>query len=71
MLLKGKNAIITGSNQGFGKAIAEKFIEEGANVIICARDIKLLNETYDELSLKLFEGQKLYRTSRQTLFPHL
>lgn len=60
MLLKGKNVIITGSNQGLGKVIAEKFIEEGANVLICARNIRQLNETERELSLKLSEGQKLY-----------
>ena len=59
MLLKGKNAIITGSNQGLGKVIAEKFIEEGANVILCARDLELLKETHKKLSTKLSEDQIL------------
>jgi NAD(P)-dependent dehydrogenase (short-subunit alcohol dehydrogenase family) len=60
MILKRKNAIITGSNQGLGKAIAKKFIEEGANVLICARNIELLSEAEKELSTKLSDGQKLY-----------
>ncbi len=60
MLLKGKNAIITGSNQGFGKEIARKFLEEGANVIICARNHIELDKTHTELSKNLLNGQKLY-----------
>jgi 3-oxoacyl-[acyl-carrier protein] reductase len=37
MLLKDKTAIITGSNKGIGKVIMELFVENGANVIACAR----------------------------------
>ena len=59
MLLNGKNAIVTGSNQGLGKEIAKEFIKQGANVILCARDLKLLKETYKELSKDLQEGQIL------------
>jgi NAD(P)-dependent dehydrogenase (short-subunit alcohol dehydrogenase family) len=63
MILKGKNAIITGSNQGFGKVIAEKFIEEGANVMICARDYGLLDKIYNELYERLNPEQKLHGTT--------
>ena len=37
MILKGKNAIITGANRGIGLATVKKFALEGCNVWACAR----------------------------------
>lgn len=37
MLLKGKNAIVTGTNRGIGEAILRTFAQEGANVFAHAR----------------------------------
>ena len=51
MRLINKTAIITGSADGIGKAIAIKFAEQGANVVVCDINgklgknvVKLLNE---------------------------
>lgn len=47
--LKGRVAIVTGSSQGIGKAIALGLSQEGARVSICARNEKQLNETAREI----------------------
>jgi len=48
--LRGRVAIVTGSSQGIGKAIALGLSEEGVRVSMCARNEKLLNETAREIT---------------------
>jgi len=48
MKLSGRNALITGASQGLGKAIAEQFLREGANVALCARSGNDLDATRAE-----------------------
>jgi 3-oxoacyl-[acyl-carrier protein] reductase len=38
MKLDGVRALVTGANQGFGLAVAERFVADGARVFLCARD---------------------------------
>src|ERR1035437_8262724 len=58
MKLKNLNALITGGSQGLGKTIAEHFLREGANIVLCARSEKDLFATRDELAKK-FPAQKV------------
>jgi NAD(P)-dependent dehydrogenase (short-subunit alcohol dehydrogenase family) len=58
MKLKNLNALITGGSQGLGKVIAEHFLREGANVVLCARTEKDLLAARDELARK-FPSQKV------------
>ena len=59
MKLKKINALITGGSQGLGRVIAEHFLREGANVVICSRGEKELLATRDELAKK-FPSQKVF-----------
>ena len=59
MKLKNLNALITGGSQGLGKTIAEHFLREGANIVLCARSEKDLAAARDEL-VKQFPAQKVF-----------
>lgn len=48
--LVGRAAIITGANQGLGKAIAESFVRAGASVLLTARGEDLLRRVQNELA---------------------
>lgn len=47
--LKGKVAIITGGSEGIGKAAAWSMAAEGAQVVICARRIDVLEAAAEEI----------------------
>lgn len=47
--LQSKTALVCGSTQGIGRAIAQQFAECGASVILCARDENKLKETQSTL----------------------
>jgi len=51
-LLAGKTAIITGASHGIGRATAELFLENGANVVITARTQDSVDEAVKKLTAK-------------------
>jgi 3-oxoacyl-[acyl-carrier protein] reductase len=50
--LKNKTAIILAASRGLGKVSAETLALEGANIVICARDEKELQEAAKEIQQK-------------------
>ena len=58
--LAGRSAVLTGANQGLGRAIAEHFVRAGASVLLTARGEELLNGTVAALRpLAAQPGQKV------------
>lgn len=55
MRLEGKVAIITGASRGLGYNITERFLKEGASLIVCARNVREL-----EKSIAVFQAKKEY-----------
>ena len=48
LALKNKVAIVSGSSDGMGRATAEAFAAEGANIAMCARTENKLNAAAEE-----------------------
>ena len=57
--LSGKSVIITGANQGFGLELAKVFAKEGAELLLCARDIEKLKSACEEIEQKKNNDAKI------------
>ncbi len=53
--LKGKRIIVTGGGRGLGYAMAKKFKEEGAQVLIAGRNVKTLRESAERIGCKFLQ----------------
>ena len=58
-VLVGKQAIITGANQGLGLEIARKYVLAGADLMLCARNVELLEDARAELAKLAAPEQKI------------
>jgi NAD(P)-dependent dehydrogenase (short-subunit alcohol dehydrogenase family) len=52
-------AIVTGASQGLGYEIARTYIGAGANLLICARDARVLDKAFGELKAMVTPGQSI------------
>lgn len=50
--LSGKKIIVTGGGKGLGAAMANKFVSEGASVLISGRNEKILKEKAEQIGCK-------------------
>ena len=50
MRLEAKSTIVTGANGGIGRAVARRFLNEGANITLVDLDKNQLNEFLASLS---------------------
>ena len=59
-LLRGKRALVTGGGTGLGKSMGQRFLELGAELVICGRREDVLAETVAEFEAD-FPGRAAWR----------
>lgn len=63
--LKDKKVLVAASSKGIGRAIAEGFASEGANVMICSRNVEMLKSTADDIRQR-FDASIQYKVADLT-----
>lgn len=56
-MLKGKVAIVTGGTRGIGLAVVEKFLDNGASVVLCGSREETVNKALAEIRNRRPEAQ--------------
>ena len=69
MKLKNKNAIVTGAAQGIGRAIAQRYLQEGAKVVVSDVNDEKCQKTAEKLK-EFGEVVAVHTDVRQTLDVH-
>ena len=59
MKLKNKVALVTGSTRGFGYVVAQKFVDEGASVVISGRNVQDVLIVVNDLRSKCLDTQEV------------
>jgi 3-oxoacyl-[acyl-carrier protein] reductase len=62
LLLSGKKVLVTGSSKGIGASIADKFLEEGADVAITSRGQEKLANLANKLKSKYTSNKIIHTT---------
>src|SRR5574340_1002785 len=57
MKLEGRVALVTGAGSGIGRAIAQRFTEEGARVIVNDVDLAAAQKTVDGMDARREQGE--------------
>ncbi len=60
MKLADRFAVVTGASQGFGYAIASRFVQEGASVLLCARTAEDLDGAAESLRAAAVPGAQVF-----------
>ncbi|WP_458760495.1 SDR family NAD(P)-dependent oxidoreductase [Afipia sp. TerB] len=57
--MTGKVAVVTGSTRGIGRAIAERMVEHGANVVVSSRKQDVCDQVSKEINDKYGKGKTI------------
>ncbi|MFB6171319.1 MAG: SDR family NAD(P)-dependent oxidoreductase [Haloarculaceae archaeon] len=55
----GKTVIVTGSSQGIGRSIVERFANDGANVVVTSRDLEKVESVAESINGGEADGQAI------------
>ncbi|WP_458210645.1 SDR family NAD(P)-dependent oxidoreductase [Haladaptatus sp. NG-SE-30] len=57
--IRGSTAVVTGSSSGIGRAIAERFAQEGLEVVVCSRSQERVQDVADVINERDYDGEAL------------